>query len=341
MNEKSDHVTIADVAKLAGVAKSTVSRIINDVPGVKPVTRTKVLKAIEELGFKPNMIARSLKTNMKYQIALGIDDIRNPYYPELAWAVEQVAKNNGYRLVLINHYGNPTEELSLIRHTNEMHIDGLILLSISYPQALKKYINHSSVPVCLIGNIGDDVNADMVYLTKPEGMLAMEHLIRIGCANIAYAGGPRQQHQGMRYDAYENALNANFLKVNPSNVFVGTDFSLNTGIQAAEYFAGLPELPDGVYAANDMIAIGLIQGLIERGVRVPEDIKVVGVDDISWSTIARPKVSSVSNLTGEVGRIAAELLLQRIQEGNTSPLRKVQLEPRLIVRDSSVKVSHA
>ncbi|RJX41483.1 LacI family transcriptional regulator [Paenibacillus pinisoli] len=335
---KSDSVTIADVAKRAGVAKSTVSRIINDVPGVKPVTRSKVLQAIEELGFRPNMLARSLKTNMKQQIALAIDDIRNPYYPELAWAVEQVAKEHGFRLVLINHYGNPSEELSIMGKVNEMHIDGIIMSTISFPAALKKYINHSTVPVSLIGNLGDDVNADMVYLSKPEGTLAMEHLIRIGCTNIAYAGGPKEVHQGTRYAAYEAALSANFLKLDPGNVYIGSDFSLQTGIQAADYISGLPELPGGVYAANDMIAIGLIQRLLEKGIRVPEDIAVVGVDDISWSTITRPRVSTVSNLTAETGRIAAELLIQRIKEGQTTPLRKVQLEPRLIVRESTVKV---
>jgi len=336
---KPDTVTIADVAKLAGVAKSTVSRIINDVPGVKPVTRNKVMNAIEELGFKPNLIARSLKTNRKHQIALAIDDIRNPYYPELAWAVEQVAKDNGYHLVLINHYGNPSEELAILRRMNEMHIDGIILLSISYPQALSKYINHASVPVCVIGDLGDNVNADMVFLTKPEGTLAMEHLVRIGCTNIAYAGGPKEMHQGSRYASYEQALGANFMKLKEENVFLGTDFSMQTGVQAADYFISLPVLPDGIYAANDMIAIGLIQQLLEKGVRVPEDITVVGVDDISWAKIARPRVSSVSNLSGETGRIAAELLIKRIEEGNSTPLRKVQLEPRLVVRESTVKIT--
>ncbi|MFF2888832.1 LacI family DNA-binding transcriptional regulator [Paenibacillus sp. NPDC057967] len=338
---KSDSVTIADVAKRAGVAKSTVSRIINDVPGVKPVTRSKVLQAIEELGFRPNMLARSLKTNMKLQIALAIDDIRNPYYPELAWAVEQVAKENGFRLVLINHYGNPSEELSIMGKVNEMHIDGIIMSTISFPAALKKYINHSTVPVCAIGNLGDDVNADMVYLSKPEGTLAMEHLIRIGCTHIAYAGGPKEMHQGARYAAYEGGLSANFMKLKPDHVYIGSEFSLQTGIEAADYLSHLPKLPDGVYAANDMIAIGLIQRLLEIGIRVPEDITVVGIDDISWSTITKPRVSTVSNLTAETGRIAAELLIKRIKEGQTTPLRKVQLEPRLIVRESTVKVTES
>jgi len=338
---KSDTVTIADVAKRAGVAKSTVSRIINDVPGVKPVTRNKVMNAIAELGFKLNLLARSLKTNKKQQIALAIDDIRNPYYPELAWAVEQVAKDHGYGLLLINHYGNATEELSIMRRMNEMHIDGIILLSISYPKHLKKYINHASVPVCFVGNLGDDVNADMVYLTKPEGTLAMEHLMRIGCTNIGYAGGPKEMHQGSRFSAYEQSLSANFMKFKEENVYIGADFSMHTGIQAADYYLSQPVLPDGVYAANDMIAIGLIQQLTEKGIRVPEDIVVVGVDDISWSKIARPRVTSVSNLTSETGRIAAELLFKRIEEGNTTPLRKVQLEPRLVVRESSLKITLA
>ncbi|RXZ80876.1 LacI family transcriptional regulator [Paenibacillaceae bacterium] len=338
---KAETVTIADVAKRAGVAKSTVSRIINDIPGVKPVTRNKVMKAIEELGFKPNLIARSLKTNMKQQIALAIDDIRNPFYPELAWAVEQVAKEHGYRLVLLNHYGNASEELSILRRMHEMHIDGIIFLSISYPQQLKQYINHASVPVCLIGKLGDDVNADMVYLTKPEGSLAMEHLVRIGCTNIAYAGGPKHMHQGTRYASYEQGLSVNFMPFKEANVFIGSDFSMQTGIQAADYLAALPQLPDGVYAANDLVAIGLIQRLMEKGIRVPEDVAVVGVDDISWSMIARPRVTSVSNLAGETGRIAAELLFKRIKEGQSTSLSQVQLEPRIIVRESSVKVTMA
>jgi len=338
---KADTVTIADVAKRAGVAKSTVSRIINDVPGVKPITRNKVMNAIAELGFKPNLLARSLKTNKKQQIALAIDDIRNPYYPELAWAVEQVAKDHGYGLLLVNHYGNPTEELSIMRRMNEMHIDGIIFMSISYPKDLTKYINHASVPVCFLGKLGEDADADMVYLTRAEGMLAMEHLLRIGCTNIGYAGGPKEMHQGTRYAAYEQSLNANFMKLKEENVFFGTDYSLHTGIQAADYYLNQATLPDGIYAGNDMIAIGLIQQLMEKGVRVPEDVVVVGVDDISWSTIARPRVTSVSNLTNETGRIAAELLFKRIEEGNTTSLRRVQLEPRLVVRESSIKVTLA
>ncbi|CAG7599757.1 Catabolite control protein A [Paenibacillus solanacearum] len=336
MEQKKSKVTIDDVAKEAGVAKSTVSRIINNAPGVKPITRQKVTRVIEQLGFTPNLMARSLKTNLRRQIALAIDDIRNPYYPELAWAAEQVAKQNDFRLVLINHYGNPSEELAVIRDANDMHVDGIVLLSISHPKTLNPLIKKATVPVSLIGNYGEDMPADTVGLSRSEGYLAMDHLIRIGRRRIAYAGGPVTLHRGTRYAAYEKSLAASFMKLDRSLVFTGERLSLETGMEAARYFCGLKDRPDAIYAANDLVAIGVIQGLMELGLRVPEDVAVVGIDDIPWCMLTNPKVSSVSNLVAEMGRIAVELLLKRIDQSD-EPFRKVKLEPRLIVRESTVK----
>jgi LacI family transcriptional regulator len=335
MNKKAK-VTIDDVAQEAGVAKSTVSRIINNAPGVKPATRQKVNRVIEALGFTPNLMARSLKTKLRRQIALAIDDIRNPYYPEMAWAAEQVAKQNDYRLVLINHYGNPSEELAVIKEANDMHVDGIVLVSISHPKTLGAVVAKATVPVCLIGNYGDEMPADAVGLNRSEGLLAMDHLIRIGRKRIAYAGGPKHLHRGGRYAAYEKSLTENFMSVVPELVFNGERLTIDTGITAARYFHQLQEMPDAVFAANDLVAIGVIQGLLELGVQVPEDVAVIGIDDINWCTLIRPKVSSVSNLVGEMGRIAVELLLKRIDNDHTDP-RRVQLEPRLIVRESTVK----
>jgi LacI family transcriptional regulator len=304
MDAKRSKVTIDDVAREAGVAKSTVSRIINNAPGVKPVTKMKVNKVIEAMGFTPNLMARSLKTKLRRQIALAIDDIRNPYYPELAWAAEQIAKQNDFRLVLINHYGNPSDELDVIKEANDMHVDGIVLLSISHPKTLAAAIKKASVPICLIGNYGDEMPADTVSLTRSEGYLAMDH----------------------------------FLPVDPALIDSGERLSLQAGLEAARYFNSLEPRPDAVFAANDMVAIGVIQGLVELGVRVPEDVAVVGIDDITWCTLTNPKVSSVSNLVGEMGRIAVELLLKRIDSNSAMDgFQKVKLEPRLIVRESTVK----
>jgi DNA-binding LacI/PurR family transcriptional regulator len=332
-------ITIDDVAKAAGVAKSTVSRIINDKPGVKQLTRKKVLEVIERLEFSPNILARSLKTNRRRQIALAIDDIRNPYYPEVAWAADQVARQNGYRLLLINHYGNASEEMAAIADANGMHVDGIILSSIAYPKTIDKVIRKSTVPVSLLSGdaFGDDLQADVVTLSVNAGMLAMEHLIRIGRTRIAYAGGPKGSHNGERRISYIRSLEANFMRPDPALIFEGNDFSVQNGWIAAEYFAKLEQPPDAVYAGNDMIAIGLVNGFENMGLRIPEDIAVVGIDDIKWSVLTKPKISSVNNLPTEQARIAAEMLFERIEKGKELPFRRIKLEPRLIVRDSSVK----
>lgn len=330
-------VTIDDVAKMAGVAKSTVSRIINNAPGVKPVTKQKVNRIIDELGFTPNVMARGLKTNLRRQIALAIDDIRNPYYPELAWAAEQVAKENNYRLVLVNHYGNPSEELAVIKEANDMHVDGIVMLSISQPKTLPSLIKKATFPVSLIGNYGEDMPADTVGLSRSEAYLAMDHLIRIGRRRIAYAGARVALHRNARYIAYEKSLASHFMPFDGSLVYNGERLSLETGLEAARYFHSLAEKPDAVFAANDLVAIGLVQGLVGLGVQVPEEIAVVGIDNIPWCILTRPKVSSVSNLVTEMGRIAVEMLLKRIDADEAPSYRRVELEPRLIVRESTVK----
>ncbi|NBD27239.1 LacI family DNA-binding transcriptional regulator [Paenibacillus glycinis] len=333
--ETKPKVTIDDVARKAGVSKSTVSRIINNVTGVKPYTKLKVNRVIEELGFTPNITARSLKTKLSRQIALAIDDIRNPYYPELAWAAEQVAKENNFRLVLINHYGNPSEELAVIKEASDMRVDGIVLLSISHPKTLTKVIKEAAVPVALIGNYPEDMPADWVGLRENEGYLAMDHLIRIGRRRIAFAGNTTL-HRGDRYTAYVQSLASHFIDFNRSLVYTGERLAIDTGLEAARYFYHLNEKPDAVFAANDLVAIGVAQGLIGLGLRVPEDVAVVGIDNIPWCTLTTPKLSSVSNLVAEMGRIAVEKLILRIGE-ESKAYERIVLEPRLIVRESTVK----
>lgn len=331
--------TIVDIAKETGFSKSTVSRVLNNHPNVRVSTRKKVLEAIESTSFFPNSFAQGLKTNRSQQIALAIDDIQNPYYPEVAAAAEQVAKKNGFRLVLFNHYGNPHEELSIVKNIQDLHVDGMILSPLGFHSKLTKTIKSSPVPISVIGVYSDqDLFADEVSVSKPEGLLAMEHLIRIGCRKIAYAGGPKDMHGGTRYGAYESSLKEHLLTINPDLVYFGDSFSLKTGYDAAEYFLRLPSLPEGVYAGSDIIAIGLMRKLQAEGVKIPDDISIVGVDDIPWCEITTPMLTSVSQLGAEAGRLAAELLCKRIQSQETIPFQKVVLEPRLIIRDSTVKV---
>lgn len=329
-------VTIEDVAKRAGVGIATVSRAINNSEGISSKTKALVLQVIEEMGFTPNTSAQSLKIRQTKQIALAVPDIRNAIIPDIAWSVEQAAKQHSYRVIQINTSGNPRTELETIREVKKLHVDGLIIMPLAYPKTMVELINKSSVPVSIINygkRITENVKADIVSLSRFEGQLVMEHLINIGRTRIAYAGAQKDLIED-RYLAYQQALN----QVDISLVYFGEDFSLQTGLQAADYFYSLTHMPDAIYAVNDMVAIGIVNRFKELGVRVPEDVAVVGVDNNAWTTITTPQISSVSIMGNEVARLATQLLLQRIQDNITGEYQRVQLDPRLIVRESSVSV---
>lgn len=333
---RKQKVTIEDVAKKAGVGIATVSRAINDSGGISPKTKAQILQVIEEMGFTPNTSAQSLKVRQTYQIALAVPDIRNAIIPEIAWSVEQTAKQHGYRVVQINTTGNARTELETVREVKKLHVDGLIIMPLAYPKTLVELINKASVPVSIINygkKLDDHVKADVVGLASQEGRLVMEHLIKIGRTRIAYAGAPKNKIEE-RYFAYEQSLP----QVDPSLVFFGEDFSFETGLRAADYFYSLKHMPDAIYAVNDMVAIGIVNRFKELGIRVPEDVAVVGIDNNLWSTVTSPQISSVSIMGDEVARLATELLLKRIRDHGTGEYERVQFEPRLIVRESSVAV---
>ncbi|QOT10620.1 LacI family DNA-binding transcriptional regulator [Paenibacillus sp. JNUCC32] len=329
-------VTIEDVAKQAGVGIATVSRAINDSKGISPKTKARIMQVIEEIGFSPDTSAQSLKVRQTNQIALAVPDIRNAIIPEIAWSVEQTAKQHGYRVVQINTAGNARNELEIVRDIKKLHVDGLIIMPLAYPKTLGDLINKSSLPVSIINygkRLGEEYRADIVGLARQEGRLVMEHLLKIGRSRIAYAGAPKDKIEE-RYWAYEQSLQ----KVDPSLVYFGEDFSFETGVRAADYFYGLRHMPDAIYAVNDMVAIGIVNRFKELKVRVPDDVAVVGIDNNAWTTVTTPQISSVSIMGDEVARLATELLLKRLREQKTGQYERVQFEPRLIVRESSVSV---
>lgn len=335
-NNMNQKITIEDVAKKAGVGIATVSRAINNTSGISAKTKAKVLEAIEELGFTPNTSAQSLKVRQTNQIALVVSDIRNAIMPEIAWSVEQAAKQYGYRVVQINTSGNARTELETIREVKKLHVDGLIMLPLAYPKTLPDVIRKSPVPISLINygkKLGPEYKADIVCMSRQEGTLVMEHLLKIGRTRIAYAGAAKDMIEE-RYYAYERALP----QVDISLTFFGNDFSLQTGMEAANYFYSLKEMPDAIYACNDMIAIGMVNRFKELGVRVPEDVAIVGIDNNLWTTLTTPQISSVTILGDEAARLATELLIKRIRGNKQAPYEKVEFEPRLIVRESSVSM---
>ena len=327
-------VTIEDVAKHAGVGIATVSRALNNSTGISAKTKAHILQVVAEMGFVPNTSAQSLKIRQTRQIALAVPDIRNAIIPDIAWAVEQAAKQHDYRVVQINTLGNARLELEVLRDIKKLHVDGLVIMPLAYPKTIESMINQTSIPVSVINYsklLSPELKADVVGLARQEGRLVMEHLLQIGRTRIAYAGAPKDKIEE-RYRAYEQSL----AHVDTSLVYFGEDFTFETGRQAANYFYNLKLMPDAIYAVNDMVAIGIVNRFKELGVRVPEDVAVVGIDNNLWATVTSPQISSVSIMGSEVGRLATELLLKRIQSPEPAEYERVEFEPRLIVRESSV-----
>ncbi|WP_058304275.1 LacI family DNA-binding transcriptional regulator [Gorillibacterium timonense] len=329
-------ITIGDVAKKAQVGIATVSRAINNSGEINPETRVRILKIIEEMGFSPNTAAQSLKIRQTKQIALAVPDIRNAIIPDIAWSVEQTAKQYDYRVIQINTSGNPRAELDTIRDINRLHVDGVLIMPLAYPKTLSALINNCPLPVSILNygkRLHDGMKADIVRLSRMEGKLVMDHLHGIGRTRIAYAG-PSKKLIEDRYIAYEESLTA----ADEALVFLDEELSTQMGERAADSFLGLENRPDAIYAANDMVAIGLINRFKKLGIRVPEDIAVVGIDNNPMTTLIEPQVSSVSIMGAEAASLATELLLKRIVENPQREYETVQLEPRLIVRQSSLSV---
>ncbi|MNV43378.1 HTH-type transcriptional regulator DegA [compost metagenome] len=329
-------ITIEDVAKRASVSIATVSRAINNSGEISAVTRARILKIIEEMGFSPNRAAQSLKVRQTKQIALVVPDIRNAIIPDIAWSVEQMAKQYGYRVIQINTSGNPRTELETVRDIKQLHVDGMIIMPLAYPKTLAALINKCAVPISILNygkRLVGEIKADIVSLSVLEGKLVMEHLQGIGRTRIAYAGTSTKLIED-RYIAYEESV----AHYDESLVYLGDELSTQMGERAADYFYHLERRPDAVYAVNDMVAIGIVNRFKKLGIRVPGDIAVVGIDNNPLTVLTEPQITSVSIMGSEAAGLATQMLLRRILESPEREYEKVQLEPRLIVRESSLAV---
>lgn len=341
-NTSEKQVTIVDVAQKAGVSIATVSRVLNQTGRYSRDTLRRVKATAAELGYAPNYMAKSLKKRRTEQIALAVADIGNPVYVAMARAIQHVVKEHGYRLVLLSTEASVDEEINILRSLAKQYVDGLIISPLLYGEAHRKQLAQVKRPVVVIGGGPDDVGVDSVYIDSAKGVrLAMEHLLDQGYSRIAFVNGPSETVPGtVRLQGYEGSLIEHGIPLDPGLVVQG-DFTLSGGYMAATRLLELPALPQAVLCANDLMALGVLRRLREAGIRVPEDVALVGMDDIEQARISSPALTTVSLLASERGRIAAELLLKRltVSSGSAEPPRQVTVTPRLIVRESSVACS--
>ena len=306
--------SIRDVAKLANVSPATVSRVMNGTANVDPEKRDRVLQAIEATGFIPNEAARTLFRKSAQTIGLIVPSIRNPYFTHLAAHVDALATANGYRPFLCNTGYDPEKEKAAIQMLVSMSADAIIIASCS--EQVRETINNCPIPVVALDAMlyGADVEACIYCDYFWGGRLATEHLLDCGCKHIVCIKGPQYRYSARsRYEGYREVCRERGI---PERT-IECDYDFNMGLaMTEELLRRFPEV-DGIIACNDIVAISTYKVLHKRNISVPEQIQLVGFDDISFSTLISPELTTVNQPIQEMVKKAVELIVNNEINGMT------------------------
>ncbi|MCZ0756552.1 LacI family DNA-binding transcriptional regulator [Anoxybacillus sp. J5B_2022] len=329
-------VTISDVAKLANVSTATVSRVLSNSGNVKKETTEKVLEAIQKLNYQPNILARQLRKLETKTILVVVPDITNTFFSKILRGIEHVAIENDYEVLLGDTGNNVERERVYLDILRQKKADGMILLTARLESHLLEEIA-SEFPVVLAceyleGSTIPTVSIDNVSSARK----ATEYLINLGHRRIGFISGPLNVILSRdRLKGFRQAMAQHNIPIESFLVQEG-DFSFESGYNMMMKFLALDQPPTAVFAANDEMAIGAIKAIKSKGLRVPDDISVVGFDDIQFASIYEPALTTISQPMFEIGKKAMELLIKLI---NKDQLEKNQyiLRDRLIIRDTCKK----
>lgn len=325
-----------DVAELAGVSASTVSHVLNGTRKVSEDTRERVRLAIEELGYEPNLLAKSLKVSRTFTIGLLISDIQNPFFTSVIRGAEDVALSRGYHLFLCNTDEDPSREDEYVRELSKKRVDGLIVASSASRRNHTLQLRLEDVPFVFMDREVEGIEADTVSVDNRLGMrLIAEHLTQLGHERVGMVSGPLEKSSGHeRYHGLRDALADLGLPLHDSLVRFG-DFRVSGGREAAEELLRLPEPPTALVVSNNQMTLGALLAVRELGLRVPDEVSVVSFDDMEWAPLANPPLTALAQPTYEMGATAARMLLDKIEKKATGSPSKLFMEPELMIRGST------
>jgi DNA-binding LacI/PurR family transcriptional regulator len=300
--------TIRDVAVKAGVSVATVSRVLNGTANVNLIKKHKVEEAIEELGFSPNFIARSLSKKNTNTIGLILPSIVNPFFNEIAEAVEKRARVKGYRVILCNSSNDAEKEKQYISSLMQNQVDGFVIISDNKPE------NNVKVPVVYLDRYGVDMEHRHPIIRSNHyegGLKAANHLIEKGCRKIAYIGKEKiHEDKNERIDGFVDA--AEKAGVEWEIIYCEYDYD-SGGKGAAELFDKRNDI-DGIFAGNDLIAYAVIREASDRSVKIPEELQLVGYDDIMFSKLLTPALTTIAQPVEALGKLAVDVILDILSE---------------------------
>jgi LacI family transcriptional regulator len=331
-----------DIADDLGVSLMTVSKALRDHSDIAEETRRRIKERARELNYEPNLVARSLVSRRTFLIGLIVPDMMHSFFAQIAKGVDDKLEPLGYQIVICNSEESGGRELQQARILISRSVDGLIIAPAASeePSALAAMMKTHEARYVLIDRTAPEIAADFVGVDDEEiGLVAARHLIEQQCRRIAHIRGPSISTGEGRFRGYRRALGERGLEVPEEYVVAGRDDA--TGYDAMQWLLRLDPRPDGVFGFNDPAAAGAMRAILEAGLRVPEDIAVVGVGDVRWSDLLRVPLSTVNQDSYQIGNTAAELLLDAMQSSETREPRRVLLPPRLVVRGSSLRTSMA
>lgn len=331
--------TIRDVAELAGVHPSTVSRVINDDSRISEKTKNKVFLIIKKLGYTPNAIARGLKTKRTYTLGMLIPDITNPFFAEIARGVEDAANANGFNIILCNTDDKLKKERIYLEILKGKRVDGLILGTAHIKDKSIIELEKKKFPYILLSRNIEGLDKNCVIVDDVAGgIMVTEYLIKLGHRRIAHiTGPPTVRAANNRLEGYKFALEKHQIEYHEELVKEG-DFRIKGGYQVMKRFLKLAEPPTAIFAANDLLALGAMQAIQREKYHIPEDFCIIGFDDIRLASFVYPPLTTIRQPMLEMGALAVKMLLKIIEEGEFNQ-RKIVLKSKLIIRESCRKIN--
>lgn len=332
--------TIKDVAKMAGVSTTTVSHVINQTRHVAEETKQIVLNAIQQLNYSPSAVARSLKINTTKSIGMIVTTSEAPYFAEIIHAVEEHCYRQGYSLFLCNTQNDPEKIKNHLEMLAKKRVDGILVMCSEYSQdSLDIFSHFNDLPMVIMDWGIQHNNNDLIQDNSFNGAyLATKYLIENGHQDIGIiAGELRKSIAQTRYQGFERAMQEANLAINPDWVQEGF-FEPEDGYECMNKILAQTKLPTAVFCCNDVMALGAISAITERGLNVPEDISIIGYDNIHASRFYAPPLTTIHQSKARLGQQAVTLLLERIQS-KLADRQIIEIHPELVIR-KSVKKRH-
>jgi len=321
-------VTIKDIARAAGVSHPTVSRALRDHPAIAPETVARIKRIAEDMGYTPSALARGLKTNRSQALGVIVSRIDDPFFSEVLQGIEDVLRGEGYSLFLAASNRDPEREQAIIQAMGERRVDGVIVcsphVSLEHGRQLKRF----GVPIVVVNNEAAEEYRYSIYHDDYYGSQEVtRHLIHLGHRRIAYLGNAASSRTTQdRLAGFRKAMNEAGLPIPEEYIFQAPNSTPDGGMIGAHYFLNLPIRPTGIVCFNDVIAIGVLRGLQEAGLRVPDDCSVAGFDNIAFSELVTPPLTTFHQPKYQLGQSAAHMMMQLLDADAEAPE-----SPRILV----------